>query len=150
MKNLYIFSYILSAMVFIIVIFGGSVSEPLFSNISAKTLTAAGVDKSSIDSADSKIDNMIYSVKRFERKIEKVKKFFSEDKVDESKYKKKKNKILLKTIYNPLIEILNYIYRFGFLLTSCLFLLVGMIFNLVYRNLELRRRVKRLEEVVYR
>ena len=150
MKNFYIFSYILSGLIFVIVITGGSISEPLFSMISAKTLTAAGIDRSSIDSTDSKIDNLVYSVKRFERQIEKLKKLFSDDKVDESKYVKKKNKILLNTIYNPLIEILNYLYRFGFLLTSIIILLLGIIFNLIYKSLELRRRVKRLEEVVYR
>jgi hypothetical protein len=150
MKNLYITSYILSLLVLIIVITGGGISEPIFTNISAKTLTAAGIDKSSIDSADTKIDNLIYAVKRFERQIEKVKKFFSSDKIDEEKYKKKKNNILLNTIYNPLIGILNYIYRFCFLLSSFILLLIGIIFNLIYKSMELRRRVKRLEEVVYR
>lgn len=150
MKNLYITSYILSLLVLIIVIAGGGISEPIFTGISAKTLTAAGIDRSSVDSADTKIDNLIHAVKRFEHQIEKVKKFFSSDKVDEEKYKKKKNNILLNTVYNPLIEILNYVYRFCFLLFSFILLLVGIIFNLIYKSMELRRRVKRLEEVVYR
>jgi hypothetical protein len=150
MKNLYITSYILSLLVLIIVIAGGGISEPIFTNISAKTLTAAGINKSSVDSADTKIDNLIHAVKKFERQIEKVKKFFSSDKIDEEKYKKKKNNILLNTVYNPLIEILNYVYRFCFLLFSFILLLVGIIFNLIYKSMELRRRVKRLEEVVYR
>ena len=150
MKNFYITSYILSLLVLIIVITGGGISEPIFTSISAKTLTASGIDKSSIDSADTKIDNLIYAVKKFERQIEKVKKFFSSDKVDEEKHKKKKNNILLNTVYNPLIEILNYFYRFCFLLFSFILLLIGIIFNLVYKSMELRRRVKRLEEVVYR
>ncbi len=150
MKNLYITSYILSLIVLIIVITGGGISEPIFTSISAKTLTAAGIDRSSVDSADTKIDNLIYAVKRFERQVDKLKKFFSSDKVDEEKYKKKKNNILLNTVYNPLIEILNYVYRFCFLLFSFILLLVGIIFNLIYKSLELRRRVKRLEEVVYR
>ena len=150
MKNLYITSYILSLLVLIIVIAGGGISEPIFTNISAKTLTAAGINKSSVDSADTKIDNLIHAVKRFERQVDKLKKFFSSDKVDEEKYKKKKNNILLNTVYNPLIEILNYVYRFCFLLFSFILLLVGIIFNLIYKSMELRRRVNRLEEVVYR
>jgi hypothetical protein len=145
MKNLYQVLYGVAGLLFLIVILGGTVTKPVFNNYSVKTLETAGVKKASMDSIDSRIDDMLFSVKKVQLQIEKIKNIFSSDQIDESKYQRTKSEVFLKNIYNPLNELIIIFYRIGFLFVSIILLLAAVIFQLIYRSKDLRRRVEKLE-----
>ncbi|MCB0728067.1 MAG: hypothetical protein R2942_04225 [Ignavibacteria bacterium] len=148
MKISYIILYIISAVLLLIALLGNSTTKPLFNKISEKTLSLSGFDKSYLESADNQIDELIYKSKQIELQIEKIKKFFSSDKVDENLYKKEKNLILERTFYDPLIMLFNYFFRISFVFIAVIFFMGGMVFHLGYRSMDLRRRVKRLESLL--
>ncbi|HWA05490.1 MAG TPA: hypothetical protein VG961_03005, partial [Ignavibacteria bacterium] len=77
----------------LIVLLGGSVTKPVFNNYSVKTLETAGVKKSAMDSIDNRIDDMLYSVKKVQLQIEKIRNMFSSDPIVESKYQKTKSEM---------------------------------------------------------
>ncbi len=145
MKNLYQLLYGVAALLLLTVILGGSLTKPVFNNYSVRTLETAGVKKASMDSIDSRIDDMLFSVKKVQLQIEKIKNIFSSDEIDESKYQKTKSEVFVKNIYNPLNELLIVFYRIGFFFVSIIFLLSAVIFQLIYRSRDLRRRVEKLE-----
>lgn len=145
MRNLYQILYGVAGLLFLLVILGGSVTKPVFNNYSVKTLEASGVKKASMDSIDSRIDDMLYNVKKVQLQIEKIKNIFSSDQIDESKYQRTKSEVFVKNIYNPLNEMLIVFYRIGFFFISIIILLSAVIFQLIYRSGDLRRRVEKLE-----
>lgn len=148
MKTSYIILYLISAVILLIALLGNSVSKPLFNKLSEKTLSLSGFDKSYLESADNQIDELIYKSKQIELQIEKIKKFFSSDEIDENLYKKEKGKYLEKTFYDPLIMMFNYFFRICFVFISVIFFMAAMVFHLGYRSQDLRRRVKRLESML--
>lgn len=148
MKNLYQILYGVSGLLFLVVILGGSLTKPVFNNYSVKTLESAGVKKASMDSIDSRIDDMLYNVKKVQLQIEKIKNIFSSDQIDESKYQRTKSEVVAKNIYNPLNELVIVFYRIGFFFTSIILLLTAVIIQLVYRSKDLRRRVENLETAI--
>jgi len=145
MKNLYQLLYGVAALLLLTVILGGSLTKPVFNNYSVRTLETAGVKKASMDSIDSKIDDMLFSVKKVQLQIEKIKNIFSSDEIDESKYQRTKSEVFVKNIYNPMNELLIVFYRIGFFFVSIIILLSAVIFQLIYRSRDLRRRVEKLE-----
>ena len=145
MKNLYQILYGIAGLLLILVILGGSVTRSVFNNYSVKTLESAGVKRTSMDSIDSRIDDMLYNVKKVQLQIEKIKNIFSSDQIDESKYQRTKSEVFVKNIYSPLNELLIVFYRIGFFFISLIFLLTAVIFQLIYRSRDLRRRVENLE-----
>jgi len=147
MKNLYQLLYGVAALLLLTVILGGSLTKPVFNNYSVRTLETAGVKKASMDSIDSRIDDMLFSVKKVQLQIEKIKNIFSSDEIDESKYQRTKSEVFVKNIYNPLNELLIVFYRIGFFFVSIIFLLSAVIFQLIYRSRDLRRRVEKLESL---
>ena len=148
MQVLYRVFYWISIIVFLVVLLGGSVTKPFFSGLSESTLELAGIERENVVSADERFDEVFYAVKRVEYQIEKLKHLFSSEEVDKSKYEKEKNYFIQTTFYNPVIEMMNYIYRFGFFFVSMFFVLFGLVFHLIYRGKSLRSRVARLEELV--
>lgn len=148
MKITYIILYTLSGMVFLTALLGNSMTRPLFDSISEKTLELSGFKKSYIESVDDKLDELVYKSKQIELQIEKIKKFFSSEKVDENLYKKEKSELLERTFYSPLIMLFNYVFRLGFVFFSMFLLFLGMLFHLAFRSGELRRRVSHLERIV--
>lgn len=148
MKNLYQILYGISGLLMLIVLLGGSVTKPVFNNYSVKTLETAGVKKSAMDSIDNRIDDMLYSVKKVQLQIEKIRNMFSSDPIDESKYQKTKSEVFVKNIYNPLNELLVLFYRIGFLFISVILLLTAVIIHLIYRSMDLRRRIEILERSI--
>lgn len=148
MKNFYQILYGVSGLLLIIVILGGSITKPVFNNYSVRTLETAGVKKSAMDSIDSRIDDMLYNVKKVQLQIEKIKNIFSNDQIDESKYQKTKSEVFVKNIYNPLNELLIVFYRIGFFFISLILFLTAVIFQLVYRSVDLRRRIEKLERLL--
>ena len=148
MKIIYIFLYSLSGLMFLTALFGSSLTEPVFKTVSERTLETAGFKKSYFQSADDKIDDLVYKSKQIELQIEKIKNFFSSDKIDESKYSREKTYMLEKTFYNPMIGMFNAVFRIGLIFLSFLMLAFAVIFHLAYRSLELRKRVRKLEEIV--
>ncbi|RPI16146.1 MAG: hypothetical protein EHM58_12565 [Ignavibacteriae bacterium] len=149
MKALYITLYTTALILLIIVLLGGSISEPVFDSLSSRTLHKAGVKKEAIDSIDSRIDEAFFQVKKMEYQVEKFKSFITGKQLNESDFQRESNAVFGRNIYNPLISMLNYIYRFVFFLLSLMLLLAGAITHVVYRNMELRRRVNNLEKAVY-
>ena len=148
MKNLYQILYGVAGLLLLLVILGGSLTKPVFNNYSVKTLESAGVKKASMDSIDSRIDDMLYSVKKVQLQIEKIKNIFSSDQIDETKYQRTKSEVFVKNIYTPLKEMLIVFYRIGFFFISIILLLSAVIFQLIYRSADLRRRVEKLEKVL--
>jgi hypothetical protein len=148
MRVVYQILYIIAVVLFFIAVTGGSLFKPLFTSVSASALERAGIKESYITATDDKIDDMFFTMKKVELQIEKLKNFFSSDKIDESKYQRESNELLKKNIYQPLIEMFNYLFRFGLSLISFIVLLAGGICHLIYRSFDLRRRVSRLEEQV--
>jgi hypothetical protein len=145
MKFTYIFFYCAGGLILLIALLGNSLSKPLFDSISEKTLEVSGFKKTYFQSVDDKIDDLVYRAKQIELQIEKIKKFFSSDKVDENLYKKEKSEIMEKTFYDPLVKMFNYVYRLGFALMSFIFFCFALVFHLTYRSFDLRRRVRDLE-----
>ena len=148
MKNLYQLLYGVAALLLLTVILGGSLTKPVFNNYSVRTLETAGVKKASMDSIDSRIDDMLFSVKKVQLQIEKIKNIFSSDEIDESKYQRTKSEVFVKNIYNPMNELLIVFYRIGFFFVSIIILLSAVIFQLIYRSRDLRRRVEKLERML--
>jgi hypothetical protein len=148
MKIVYNVFYITALIVIFIVLLGGSMTKPIFNSISEETLELAGIKRAHIDSADDKIDEVFYSAKKVELQIEKLKNLFSQDEIDESKYKKVKNYFVYGTFYKPLIEMFNYVYRIFFFFAAVILLLCGVISHIICRNMDLRRRVSELERII--
>lgn len=148
MKNLYQILYGVAGLLFLLVILGGSLTKPVFNNYSVKTLESAGVKKASMDSIDSRIDDMLHNVKKVQLQIEKIKNIFSSEEIDESKYQRTKSEVFVKNIYNPLNEMLMVFYRIGFFFVSIILLLSAIIVQLLYRSSDLRRRVEKLEAAI--
>jgi predicted PurR-regulated permease PerM len=149
MKTVYQVLYGISAIVFIIVLLGGSLSKPMFNSLSTKTLDKAGIKKSSVDSIDSRIDDIFYNVNKVQLQIEKLKNLFSDKQIDESKYQRVQNEMIARNIYSPINEVLIIAYRIGLFFISVILFLCGLIFHLAFRSMDLRRRLTRLEEIVY-
>ena len=148
MKIAYIFLYSVSGLIFLTAFLGNSLTGPVFDSLSEKTLELSGFRKSYIESVDDKLDELVYKSKQIELQIEKIKKFFSSEKVDENLYKKEKSALLEKTFYDPLIILFNYVFRIGFLFLSLFFLFFALIIHLAYRSGDLRKRVRHLERIV--
>ena len=150
MKNLCQIFYGVSGLLLLVVMLGGSLTKPVFDNYSVKTLETAGVKKAAMDSIDNRIDEMLFSVKKVQLQIEKIRNIFSSDQIDESKYQRTKSEVFVKNIYNPLIELLILFYRTGFFFISVIMLLIAVIFHLTYRSIDLRRRIETLEKLINR
>ncbi|HRE12351.1 MAG TPA: hypothetical protein PK605_14510 [Ignavibacteria bacterium] len=148
MKNLYQLLYGVAALLLLTVILGGSLTKPVFNNYSVRTLETAGVKRASMDSIDSRIDDMLFNVKKVQLQIEKIKNIFSSDEIDESKYQRTKSEVFVKNIYNPMNELLIVFYRIGFFFVSIILFLSAVIFQLIYRSRDLRRRVEKLETLL--
>lgn len=148
MKNLYQILYGIAALLLVIVLLGGSLTKPVFNNYSVKTLEEAGVKKSSMDSLDSRIDDMLFAVKKVQLQIDKLKNIFSDKVVDENKYQRVKNEVFVKNIYSPLNELVIVFYRTGFFFLSVIIFLIAVILHLSYRGLDLRRRIDKLEKAI--
>ena len=148
MKTAYIILYSVSGLIFLTALLGNSLMKPMFNSISEKTLELSGFKKSYIESVDDKIDELVYKSRKIELQIEKIKKFFSSESVDENLYKKEKSELLEKTFYDPLIMLFNYVFRMGFVFLSLCFLFFALLFHLAYRSGELRKRVSYLESIV--
>lgn len=149
MKFLYTGFYLLSIGVFILALLGGNISRPLFESISEKTIEKTGFRKAYVQSVDNKIDDLIYKSKQIELQIDKIKNFFSSDKIDESKYAKEESRMLENAVYTPVLNMFILMYRISFGILAIIILCFAVIFQLIYRSLDLRKRVRRLEEAMY-
>ncbi|HMT11366.1 MAG TPA: hypothetical protein PKA39_07055, partial [Ignavibacteria bacterium] len=132
-------------LMLLIVLLGGSLTKPVFNNFSTRTMETAGIRKASIDSLDGRIDDMLYTVKKVQLQIEKIKNIFSSEEVDESKFQRTKSEVFARNVYIPVNELLITFYRIGYFFISIIVLLAAVIFQLIYRSGDLRRRVEKLE-----
>lgn len=140
--------YAVAIITVFLALMGGSLSRGIFTSISEATLSYSGIKKERIEAADDKIDEIMYTGKKVELQIEKLKNLFSQDEIDESKYRKTKNYFIQETFYKPLVEMFNYVYRVFFVFGGMFFFLFGVISHLIYRSMDLRRRVRELERIV--
>jgi hypothetical protein len=146
MKNIHQILYGVAGLLLLIVLFGGTLTKPIFNNFSTRTMETAGVRKAAIDSLDGKIDDMIFGVKKVQLQIDKIKNIFSDKEIDESKYIRVKNEIFKGNIYDPVNELIIVFYRTVFFFISIIILLSAIIFQLFYRSLDLRRRIGIIEQ----
>lgn len=148
MKITYVLLYWLSAMMFFVALLGSSLTQSFFNPLSEKIIEHSGLKKNYIQSIDNKIDELVYKSKQIELQIEKIKNFFTSEKTDESKYQKERSEMLERNVYQPLVNLMNNMFRavLGFL--SVMILLFAIIFHLLYRSIDLRKRLNRLESIV--
>jgi len=122
--------------------------RPTIDSLSEKTIEKAGFRKEYVESADNRIDDLIYKSKQIELQIEKIKNFFSSDKIDETKFARENNDMIKRAVYDPFVKAVNYVYRMMFGFAGLIFLCFGIVFQIADSSMTLRRRVKRLEEIV--
>ena len=122
--------------------------RPTIDSLSEKTIEKAGFRKEYVESADNRIDDLIYKSKQIELQIEKIKNFFSSDKIDETKYARENNEMIKRAVYDPFVKAVNYVYRMMFGFAGLIFLCFGIVFQIADSSMTLRRRVKRLEEII--
>ena len=145
MKNAYQIFYIISGLLFVIVLLGGSLTKSAFNNFSEKSLNAIGITKSSIDSIDGSIDEVLFKVNRVSFQIEKLKNLLSDEKPIESISEKKRNEVIYRNVYKPINEILITIYRLIFLLISIIIFFSAVIFHLINKGIALKGRINIME-----
>ncbi|MBK6505854.1 MAG: hypothetical protein IPG02_09340 [Ignavibacteria bacterium] len=148
MKFVYTAAYILSGLLFLTALLGGGLMRPTIDSLSEKTIEKAGFRKEYVESADKRIDDLIYKSKQIELQIEKIKNFFSSDKIDETKFARENNDMIKRAVYDPFVKAVNYVYRMMFGFAGLIFLCFGIVFQIADSSMTLRRRVKRLEEIV--
>jgi hypothetical protein len=148
MKLVYTAAYILSGFLFLTALLGGGLMRPTIDSLSEKTIEKAGFRKEYVESADNRIDDLIYKSKQIELQIEKIKNFFSSDKIDETKYARENNEMIKRAVYDPFVKAVNYVYRMMFGFAGLIFLCFGIVFQIADSSMTLRRRVKRLEEII--
>jgi hypothetical protein len=148
MKFVYAAAYILSGLLFLTALLGGGLMRPTIDSLSEKTIEKAGFRKEYVESADSRIDDLIYKSKQIELQIEKIKNFFSSDKIDETKYARENSEMIKRAVYDPFVKAVNYVYRMMFGFAGLIFLCFGIVFQIADSSMTLRRRVKRLEEII--
>ncbi|MBK9228201.1 MAG: hypothetical protein IPL67_14420 [Ignavibacteria bacterium] len=148
MKFVYTAAYILSGLLFLTALLGGGLMRPTIDSLSEKTIEKAGFRKEYVESADNRIDDLIYKSKQIELQIEKIKNFFSSDKIDETKFARENNDMIKRAVYDPFVKAVNYVYRMMFGFAGLIFLCFGIVFQIADSSMTLRRRVKRLEEIV--
>jgi len=150
MKNLYQILYGMAGLLLLLVLLGGNLTKPMFNDFSVKTLEASGIKRATMDSLDSRVDDMLHTVSKVQLQIEKLKNIFSSKEIDESKYIRTKNEVFVRNIYNPLNELIIVFYRLGFFFIAAMLLLCAVIFQLIYRSVDLRKRVTLLEKAMFR
>ncbi|MGB3018018.1 MAG: hypothetical protein WBC65_09435 [Ignavibacteria bacterium] len=148
MKFVYTAAYVLSGLLFLTALLGGGLMRPTIDSLSEKTIEKAGFRKEYVESADNRIDDLIYKSKQIELQIEKIKNFFSSDKIDETKFARENNDMIKRAVYDPFVKAVNYVYRMMFGFAGLIFLCFGIVFQIADSSMTLRRRVKRLEEIV--
>ena len=148
MKFVYTAAYILSGLLFLTALLGGGLMRPTIDSLSEKTIEKAGFRKEYVESADNRIDDLIYKSKQIELQIEKIKNFFSSDKIDETKFARENNDMIKRAVYDPFVKAVNYVYRMMFGFAGLIFLCFGIVFQIADSSMTLRRRVKRLEEII--
>lgn len=148
MRFAYLAAYIISGLLFITALLGGGVMKPAIDSLSEKTIERAGFRKEYVVSADNRIDDLIYKSRQIELQIEKIRNFFSSDKIDESKYSREQNRMIQRAVYDPFVIAVSYMYRIMFGFSGLMFLCFGIVFQTVASSLTLRKRVRRLEEIL--
>ena len=148
MKFVYTAAYILSGLLLLTALLGGGLMRPTIDSLSEATIEKAGFRKEYVESADNRIDDLIYKSKQIELQIEKIKNFFSSDKIDETKYARENNDMIKRAVYDPFVKAVNYVYRMMFGFAGLIFLCFGIVFQIADSSMTLRRRVKRLEEII--
>lgn len=127
---------------------GSSLTKNIFTSYSEKTLEYSGLRKNSIQSIDNKIDDLIYKSKQIELKIEKIKNLFSSEEIDESKYQRENSALIQRSVYDPLVNLVNNIFRASLIFVSIIVLLFAVIVHIIYRSIDLRKRIRKLEAIV--
>lgn len=146
MKTLY-YSTLLIGCIFLLLAFGGgTVFKGIITNVSEYSLKKSGVQVEYVHQVDSKIDDILYQVKKVQYQVDRVRSFFSENKPDESQYRREQNKIIETTVYNPLLDVTSFFVRVFLFLLGCMTLMMAFIIYLMRKFRGLFRRVRHLEK----
>lgn len=150
LKNIHKILFYSGGLFIFFALFSGSIGSFIFDKLADNAADKYVIRKSSVDSMDAKIDNAFYLVKQLDLKIEKLKTFFSQDKPDESKYQRTENHIVKTSLYDTISSVFRVIFIVIFYIAGFFLILTGIILKLVNRNLTLRNRIEKLENVVFR
>lgn len=146
MKNLFYITLITGCAFVLFALGGGSVFKGIITPVSEYALKKSGVQVEYIHQVDSKIDDILFQVKKIQYQVDRVKSFFSENKPDESQYKREQNKIIETTVYSPLVDVTSFFVRVFLFLTGCMILMLSVIIYIIRKFRGLFKRVRHLEK----
>ena len=146
MKILIYMFYIASALLIGISLFGGTLSEPLVEMFSVEIVESVGIDKSKIDSLDAQIDASFYNMNLFMYRLERLKNFitFGNDELKPIEFKR--YGYISDIVYEPILTAVSYVIKGIMLFIGIVVLLITAIIHTVASYMNLRKRVKILEE----
>ncbi|MCX7878587.1 MAG: hypothetical protein N2510_08125, partial [Ignavibacteria bacterium] len=148
MKFAFRFLYLIGFLLLITSLLGGSLTDFVFRKLSEATLERAGLSKVSVDSLDNNIDEIFYSINKIKFRIDKIRELFGGEATQTDIYKKQKNQLIFKKVYNPVMEITGNLYRFALFILSVCLLLAASVIQLIHRSSDLRKRVEKLERII--
>jgi hypothetical protein len=149
MKNLYYAALVTGILLVLFALGGGTIFKSPVTSLSQYSLEKSGVKIGYVNQVDDKIDDILYQVKRIQYQVDRVKSFFSENKPDESNYKREQNKIIESTVYTPLVDVTSFFIRVFFFLTGCMMLMLAVIIYLIRKFNGLFKRVRHMENQLH-
>ena len=148
MKIIIYMFYAASVLLIGAALFGGTLSEPLVEMFSNEVVQSVGIDKSKIDSLDAQIDASFYNMNLFMYRLERLKNFITFGNEELKPIEFKRYGYISDIVYEPILTAVSYVIRGIMLFIGIVVLLITAIIHTVTSYINLRKRVKILEEKV--
>jgi len=148
MKIIIYMFYAASVLLIGAALFGGTLSEPLVEMFSNEVVQSVGIDKSKIDSLDAQIDASFYNMNLFMYRLERLKNFITFGDDEQKPIEFKRHGYISDIVYEPVLIAVTYVIRGIMLICGIIILLITAIIHTIASYIELRKRVKILEEKV--
>lgn len=148
MKIIIYMFYAASVLLIGAALFGGTLSELLVEMFSNEVVQSVGIDKSKIDSLDSQIDMSFYNMNLFMYRLERLKNFITFGDDEQKPIEFKRHAYISDIVYEPVLIAVTYVIRGIMLICGIIILLITAIIHTIASYIELRKRVKILEEKV--
>ena len=149
MKILIYLFYSASVFLIAVALFGSSLSEPIVEKLSIDAIQTIGVDKSKIDSLDAQIDMSFYNMSLFIYRLERLKNFLTFGDNEQKPIDFKRHNYISDIVYEPILITVSYVIRGIMLICGIVLLLITAIIHTISSYIDLRKRVKRLEDRIF-
>ena len=149
MKILIYLFYSASVFLIAVALFGSSLSEPIVEKFSIDAIQTIGVDKSKIDSLDAQIDMSFYNMNLFIYRLERLKNFLTFGDNEQKPIDFKRHNYISDIVYEPILIAVSYVIRGIMLICGIILLLITAIIHTISSYIDLRKRVKRLEDRIF-